>query len=275
MTTATPTRPLPPHGTYGRYVGRPHTRTPGCRCEPCVTAMRVYSRRRGLLAATGRSLTVDASPVTERLRRLRAAGAGWNQLVAATGCSTSTLSALLHGTRPTIRRTTAQRLLTVRLAEVICPGRSVPALGSIRRVRALVAAGHGVEQIAAECGIEQTTVSYLLGGRLDTIRATTHQAVDEAFERLALVVGNSARSRRRAAAARWAPPLAWDDPDDPDEQPQYGKRTPRPAAIVEDTAELVGQGWSREAIAQRLGLTWDAVCVYHSRLGVPVPEFAS
>ncbi|MDH6116856.1 hypothetical protein ABH930_000275 [Kitasatospora sp. GAS204A] len=45
----------------------------------------------------------------------------------------------------------------------------------------------------------------------------------------------------------------------------------RAAAIVEDTAELVLQGLPRSAIADRFGVTWNAVQKAHERTGVPLP----
>ncbi|WP_145906125.1 hypothetical protein [Kitasatospora viridis] len=193
----------------------------------------------------------------------------------ATGCSTATLAALLNGTRPRVRRSTAQRIMAVRLADALCSGASVPAIGSVRRLRALVAAGHPVHKIVAATGLEQTTVSYLLTGAVTTIRVRTHQRVEVAFERLALVPGHSARSLARAARNQWSPPLAWDDPDDPSELPQHGDQSVRREAIVEDTAELARQGLSREAVTHRLGVSWAVVQQSHTRCGIPVPTFAA
>ncbi|MFI6443789.1 hypothetical protein [Kitasatospora sp. NPDC050543] len=192
---------------YARYVGRPRsgsdTGRPGCSCEQCRAAMRAYSRRRNLMAATGRQLTIDAAPVTAHLRRLWAAGAGWNELVAVTSCSSSSISAYLNGTRTIVRRTTACRILSVRLAQVICPNRSVSALGSVRRLRALVAAGHQIQEISQACGIDQTTVSYLVNQHIETARAATHQAIDAAFERLSMVPGTDTRSIARGRQNGW------------------------------------------------------------------------
>jgi DNA-directed RNA polymerase specialized sigma24 family protein len=42
-------------------------------------------------------------------------------------------------------------------------------------------------------------------------------------------------------------------------------------AVVEDTAELVLEGLSREGIAARLGIKWDAVRQAYRRAGVPLP----
>jgi hypothetical protein len=49
----------------------------------------------------------------------------------------------------------------------------------------------------------------------------------------------------------------------------------RAASIVEDTAELVRHGLTRERIAERLGISWNAVSKAHSRRSHPVPELAA
>lgn len=275
MTTTTLRKPLAPHGTYARYVGRPAASIPGCRCQPCTAQGSAYASRRSLLTATGRALTVPAAPATKHLRMLRAAGAGWNQLVAVTGCSSSTICALLDAKRDEIRRTTAQKILAVRLADVICLKRPVPALGATRRVRALIAAGHRVIDIRDASGVDQTTVSYLIGGKVTGIRAETHLRIDKAFDHLAMTPGTSTASINRGRRHGWALPLAWDNPDDPDETPDSGDTGSRIEAIIEDTAELARYGHGRAAIAQRLGLTWDAVSRAHQRGGVHIPELAA
>lgn len=52
-------------------------------------------------------------------------------------------------------------------------------------------------------------------------------------------------------------------------------RQPRGMAIVEDTAELVRLGHSRDAIAERLGVTWNTVTQVHLRTGAPLPAMTS
>jgi hypothetical protein len=48
-------------------------------------------------------------------------------------------------------------------------------------------------------------------------------------------------------------------------------RKRRRADVVEDTAELAGYGLTGDAIADRLGMTWEGLCRAHRRAGVPVP----
>lgn len=48
-------------------------------------------------------------------------------------------------------------------------------------------------------------------------------------------------------------------------------RKRRRADVVEDTAELAEFGLTGDAIAERLGMTWEGLCRAHRRAGVAVP----
>lgn len=48
-------------------------------------------------------------------------------------------------------------------------------------------------------------------------------------------------------------------------------RKRRRADVVEDTAELAEFGLTGDAIAARLGMTWEGLCRAHRRAGVAVP----
>jgi hypothetical protein len=102
-------------------------------------------------------------------------------------------------------------------------GRLVPrlvnALGSRRRLRALMAIGYSEGDLAAALGWSRRTVSGLVAGEHDLTRASKAQAISDVYERLCGTAGDSQRARRWAQRRGWAPPLAWDDIDDPAENP--------------------------------------------------------
>lgn len=108
-------------------------------------------------------------------------------------------------------------------------GRLVPrlvnVLGSQRRLRALMAIGHSEGDLAAALGWTRRAVSGLVSGEHDLTRASKAQAVSNLYERLCTTAGDSRRARSWAQRRGWAPPLAWDDIDDP---------TENPAAVLED-----------------------------------------
>lgn len=269
---------LPPHGTYARSVGRPNQGIRGCSCPPCATERSRYRARRDLLAATGRSLTVDAAPAAAHVQQLLGSGGGWNQLHAVSGLSLSTLSDLFRGRREKILRRTAQTVLKIRLDDILPGPLTVPALGTVRRLRALMAIGHSPEAIAEAAGCSVNCFTDIVYGHsADSVRPRTARLVAEAYEHLSARPGAHSLSRRRAAERNWAPPLAWDDIDDPNERPVTMKASvgDRSRAVIEDTAELAAQGETRERIAARIGITWDAITRTHNRAGVLMPEVAS
>ncbi|OKI16538.1 helix-turn-helix transcriptional regulator [Streptomyces sp. CB03911] len=216
-------KPLAPHGTYARFLGRPAANIAGCRCDDCTLEGRRYYMRRDYLASTGRPLTVSAEATREHLKSLFAAGAGWTQLVAVSGSSSSTISGILSGRQATVRRSTEQKLLRIRAEQVRPEVRSMPSVGAVRRLRALTALGHTSRRLAAATGMSHSLMTALLGGTLQQVRPQTHDAICTAFKQLAMVPGSSRATATRAIAKGWAPPLAWDDDlDDPKARPAAG-----------------------------------------------------
>ncbi|MGW0984326.1 hypothetical protein ACWD33_26325 [Streptomyces xiamenensis] len=250
---STPTRPTPGHGTRARYQR-------GCHCPPCEHAHRTYCRRRDYLAATGRALTIPAEPVRQHLRTLMDAGAGWLQLQAATGCSNSTLHSLLHGTRPTIRRSTAARLLALSPGDCIPGKAAVPAIGSTRRVRALYAIGYTSLAISKAARLDDKTVRVLLAGENPHTIRRVADTVAATYRHLATRPGPSKNAIRRAQAAGWHSPIAWDDIDDPCAMPDTGAGdeplTQAEARAIngEEMRHLSSLGVAEHDIARRLGL---------------------
>lgn len=216
----TATKPLAPHGTYARFVGRPTGNIPGCRCQPCTQAGSAYRARRSLLNATGRTLTVSPDRAAAHVQYLLANGASWNTISAA-GCSQKTIRMLLAGEYTFIRRNTEQMILAIRLADVIAPKHRVPAIGARRRLQALIAIGYEVQRLADETGIHVTQIRHVLNGHQDMIVVTIHRKIEAAYRRLFMSPGPSDRARARAAREGWPSPLAWWDSniDDPDAQP--------------------------------------------------------
>jgi len=101
----------------------------------------------------------------------------------------------------------------------------IDSTGSVRRVRALQAAGWTLDQAAAAGDLPVDTLRQLLRNRAPTITRRTADRIATGYQRLLELpdpVGPYAnRNRRRAAALGWLPPEAWEDDqlDDPDAQP--------------------------------------------------------
>lgn len=99
--------------------------------------------------------------------------------------------------------------------------RTVSALGTKRRLQALAAIGWDFYSIATEAGRHREWVWQIY--RRDAVLTRTAKTVAEIYERLCMTVPEgwvADRARRQAAARGWAPPLAWDDIDQPRERPK-------------------------------------------------------
>lgn len=93
--------------------------------------------------------------------------------------------------------------------------RRIDATGTRRRLRALAALGWPMRDLSVELGWEPTRAQKLTAA--GHVWADTAADVRLLYDRLSMTPGPSLKTRRRAEAAGWLPPLAWDDDclDDP------------------------------------------------------------
>lgn len=215
MTTATTAKPLPPHTP--RLGGGGHR----CPCPPCRALDNAYEKRRRLLNATGRSLTIDATETVEHLRNLLAAGTSQSQISEAAGIGRTQIHYLLTGHSKAIGRSRAARILALSprpVGYVI-----IDATGTRRRLHALIAAGHRFADIADAAGLGPTLVSDIVRVRNDKVRVATAEAVARVYKQLSMTTGGSVRNINRARRDGWAIPAAWEgiDIDDPDAFPDF------------------------------------------------------
>lgn len=110
-------------------------------------------------------------------------------------------------------------------------GRAVPAIGYQRRVQALMRLGWSSPDIAQAAGWPHR--NYVLrvvngqkGKPTTWLERKTADALEAAYDKLAMVTPEMtptrARTKARATRLGYAPPLAWDEIDDPDERPNLG-----------------------------------------------------
>lgn len=154
----------------------------------------------------------------------------------------------------------------------------VPALGTQRRLRALFALGWTSRDLAPLLGVGVARVGYLASDKQSTVLPETAAKVAAVYERLSMTVPADpehlsprhcavhARQRRLAVRRGWAPPLAWDNIDDPDEQPTDWRYTP--AARGEALTELVDRGAGITEVCSTLHVSREALekwCARHGR----------
>lgn len=258
----TTTRELPPHGTYARARGNHRSGAQRCHCYPCRAAEGAYAKRRKFLKASGRPLLADAAPIAAHLKRLTTAGDSLTVIAEQIGYSRSTLANITSGRTKKVRSALADKILAIQPGNAMASNKSVPAIGSIRRLRALSAIGHYLKDIAAAADIEHSTASYLLNGHPETIHYELAQRINRGYRQLSTRRGTSARSMRRAEREQWAPPAAWDDDqiDDPNGTPDTGDaaamtRDELGAYRRQEIAHLASFGIPEHEIAQRLGMS--------------------
>lgn len=211
-------------------------------------ARRIACERR---RAAGLTAYVDTTPAREHIAALVGAGMTLGRIAVLAGVSAPTVRDIASGTRPTARPETITAIMAVTAAH----GWLVPMLGSQRRLRALARLGWSTVRLATPTGLTQQHVHVILTGRRGAyVEPDTAAAIAAVYNRIgdrapAVTTAHDragvARVRNAATAAGWPPPAAWDDPDDPAEQPtgwQRHNRTTRRAADhaagVEDLIEL-------------------------------------
>jgi hypothetical protein len=104
----------------------------------------------------------------------------------------------------------------------------VAPLGTSRRLQALAVNGWSCVDLGRELGVSDTVArEWMMNRRCERISVRTRARVTALYER---VWDQPGPGRYRVKTERWArvqgfaPPLAWDDIDDPDEQPKVNPR---------------------------------------------------
>ncbi|MER7331629.1 MULTISPECIES: hypothetical protein [unclassified Micromonospora] len=100
--------------------------------------------------------------------------------------------------------------------------RCIDATGSIRRLRALVVNGWGWKELGHHSGESPHTVRAIALGKHNAVRVATAAWVRDLFALLCDTPGASEQARETARRRGWHPAGAWDDIDNPDEQPNVG-----------------------------------------------------
>jgi hypothetical protein len=266
------------HGDHRRY-GR------GCRCTTCTTAQARYRKILEYRRHTGNPGRIPATRAAAHIRALRLAGMDDTAIMRAAQIGGDALYRAADA-ETRINRATETSILAVPIPHgtpsvISCA--NTDATATWRRLQALARAGWPATVLAERLGCTPQNVGLLLRQTgTGKVHLHTEQQIRDLYINLwhqrpeahGVPGWIADRSRRYAASRGWHPAGAWDNIGDPNEQPQYGRRATRVDAVVEDTAELARQGLNREAIAERLGISWNAVCAAHARADLSVPEIA-
>lgn len=232
----------------------------GCPQPECKAADYQYMSRLRLDHHRGQRRRTDAAQARHHIERLHAAGWTQAQIARAAGLAHRTIGCITAGA-PTISNRTALAILSVPIGPAPADTRDVDATGTVRRVRALVAIGWPIAHLAPRFGMYDTALGNIARGQLAHVRATTADVVALEYRVLSRIPGPSQRARNEASKKGWHGPAAWDDIDNPDEQPDVDQPTTLEpnrdelAAIRRaEIAHLLAFNLSHTEIATRLGM---------------------
>ncbi|MFL4947540.1 hypothetical protein ACJ6WE_09225 [Streptomyces sp. MMS24-I31] len=209
MTTAV--KPLPPHGKRPRYLR-------GCRCLPCVNANKRYCKQYRV-RTIAKPVRIDATPIRQRLQEWVDQGYSQTQIGDAVGKTSGDISKLLAG-QPTIAPSVAARILNSAGPSGIPMNARVDSTGTIRRGQALHAIGYPMYIIAAGVPMATNHLGRLLDRQPATVSLAIAHGMTALYKQLARRPGPSHFAVFNARRHGWHGPLAWDDIDDPNEQPE-------------------------------------------------------
>ena len=231
------------------------------------------------------------APVLARLRRhihaLIAAGVSEAQIALDAGLNRRTIQWVSSGRAEAgvppgyrIGKSHAERILALSVPRTLHEGvddsAPVAAIGTVRRLQALIAAGHPATAIARCLAVSLQCVEEILDGRLDSVTAGTARAAATLFSGLQMTAGASQAAKDYARARRWAPPLAWDEDllDEAKGRPDRGPR--RRLGFVEAYDELRMLGFTDLRIADRMGVQPASLLRQMMRYGLqPSPELVT
>lgn len=194
----------------------------GCRRPECKQADYRYMSRLRLDLARGKSRRTDATQVIVHAERLAANGWSRAQIAHAASLGNRTVDRLFTGCQK-VSVITARAILSVRIGPPPEGPREVDATGSRRRLQALVAIGYPITHLAPRIGLHHAALSHIARGDVAHVRATTADVIAHQYRQLIRIPGTSDQARVDARRKGWHGPLAWDDIDNPNVQPDVSE----------------------------------------------------
>lgn len=232
----------------------------GCGCEPCKR----HRRRKAKLRAIYGSSKVDATPARDRVNQLAAEGFSRQAIAAAAGISRRTVVAHTLDSRRQLGRRTSNAILGLARADIARksePTNLLPAIGAARRLQALMRMGWRMSDLAAD-RTEYHLINKVRTNPEHRISAQSWLRIAEMYAQREMIPGPHQGNATKAAKYGYAPPLAWDDIDDPTEQPNLTGES------AGGRMDLYLSGLSDSAIAREENVTVDAIRVWRKRNGL-------
>ncbi len=210
------------------YVGEPTTsiKTDGGvvtnRRRPAMVYNKAWEVGYARDTSRGVRRYVEATDTRTTLQGFLDANVPLRAVARASGLSDTAIGNLTQGRHDQVQAATAAKVASLTLADIYARATgTVPAVGAVRRVQALMAIGWRKADLHA-AGIPTTQL--VTRSRAHITAAGWHQ-VRQVYDRLCMTPGPSPATRERATRRGYAPPLAWDEGtiDDPRATPQLGE----------------------------------------------------
>lgn len=268
-----------------------------CRCRRCRAGQNARKSEERRLHAYGRWTRYHRSPARSivHITVLMRFGYTHELIARAAGISDRAVGAIAAGHQHRVYARVEAAILSVQpTLDDLHPHTRITARGTIRRVQALARVGWSIEALAGEMGITRPALSQRLHTATDTVSVATHREIAALYERLWNTPPNAStasergligRTRSRATALGWLPPLAWDDIDTDEEPPSVDGETVDVIAVefavaghrVELTrderhlalAQLHARGYCDPDLAQMLCVSDKTIARDREHLGLP------
>jgi hypothetical protein len=141
--------------------------------------------------------------------------------------------------------------------------RKVPVVGMSRRLKALMAIGYDFPAMSQLSGLPVNTLKGVAQGRRANTYRRVAERVCELYRQRSMIPGESVRAVTHARRQGYAPPLAWDDIDDLNAEPQGVGTSKRTADETrEEIAHLESLGMCEQGIASALGISMNTFRTY-------------
>jgi hypothetical protein len=216
----------------------------------------------------------DAGPVRSHLRALLDAGISVRAVHCLSGVEHQALAHLIVGGPETgtwpqgrIPAGAARAIMEIPVPAPVAVSTVVPATGTMRRLRALMALGHGPQDLAGQVGVTVMCLRGLLEGHCVVIHVDIARRAAAVFDTEQMTCGDNDAARREALDRGWDPPLAWDEHsiDNPAAEPDHS----RPLARFDQRyLEFHDMGLSNDQIAARMNITMDSLARQLLRYGM-------
>lgn len=234
---------LPDDPRHGSEAGHEqHLRDGEDPCGPCIEGDLKASRRRTKLKTMGARFLVPLGGLYDEIQALRRQGAVVDDIAEWAGISDSQVwRALNNGPEGKVYARTYQALLNMHPGPILTP------IGAQRRVRGLMWLGYSPVRIAEDAGLHSDTVKNLSRRLPAQLHKNVKVSIAGTFDRLSMKPAptderyqraSATRTRNHARAQGWLPPLAWDNIDDPNEQPMHRARSTDDPAEMQDRIDM-------------------------------------